>query len=128
MPRPPEVTSSILRISLLVGVLLFGAVCWFTTRQPGWTPRSDFRPFRPAGYVAWAIAVAGVMLLRGRVDRARDDALRQRLNLMAWTCGEIVALYGGVVYFVTGDASWYLLGLAFMVGTFVVFPVRRERH
>jgi hypothetical protein len=113
-------------MSLLAGVLLFGAVSWYTQRRPDWTPpAADFRPFRVAGYLAWGLAVIGVLVLRGRVDRARDAATRQKLNLFAWTCGEIVALYGGVVYFNTGDASWYLLGLAFMVGTFVVFPIRR---
>ena len=126
MPRPPEVTAAIVRMSLLAGILLFGAASWYTQRQPDWTPpATDFRPFRIAGYIAWGLALVGVLLLRGRVDRARDAVARQKLNLFAWTCGEIVALYGGVVYFNTGDASWYLLGLAFMVGTFVVFPIRR---
>jgi hypothetical protein len=124
MPRPPELSSGIIRMSLLGGVLLFGFVSWFTHRQPDRAPQTDFGPFRVAGYIAWGLAVLGVLLLRGRVDRARDAATRQKYNLLAWSCGEIVALYGGVVYFATNEPSWYFLGLAFMLGTFVVFPIR----
>src|SRR5918911_952938 len=86
-------TQALIRIALLLGVLLFGGVTVFVHRQPGWTPASiDPTVFRVLGIAVWAIAVAGVVVLRPRLDRAIDPAQRQTINLIAWTLGEMVAL------------------------------------
>jgi hypothetical protein len=131
IPPPDEAarlrTQALIRISLLLGVLLFGGVTVFLHRRPGWAPASiDPTVFRILGIALWAIAVAGVVVLRPRLDVTGDPAQRQTINLIAWTLGEMVALYGGVYFFVTGDASRYVLGLVFMLATFVLFPVRRS--
>ena len=124
--RSPDAAPALVRLSLLTGVLLFGAVSWFTHRQPGWTPQAaDVRPYRTLGYLVWGLGVLGVVALWVSTSRTRDPARLRALNLMAWACGEAPALFGGVVYFATGDVSWYLLGLAFMVGTLLAFPIRR---
>jgi hypothetical protein len=131
MPTAPDDaarlrTQALIRIALLLGVLLFGGVSVFVHRQPGWTPATiDPLVFRILGIALWAIAVAGVVILRPWVDRAIDPAQRQTISLIAWTLGEVLALYGGVYFFLTGDGSRYVLGLVFMLGTFVLFPVRQ---
>src|SRR5919202_3539052 len=130
MPTPPDEAAqlrahALIRISLLLGVLLFGGVTVFLPRQPGWTPASiDATVFRILGIALWAIAVAGIVILRPWLDRTIDPPQRRTINLIAWTLGEMLALYGGVYFFLTGDASRYILGLVFMLGTFVLFPVR----
>ena len=125
----PVRTFAVIRLALLTGVLLFGALCWFLTHQrgggaqPGTDPAdlSVFRIVVPALCLG-ALAVAAV--LRGRVARTRDAAQRASMRLIGWALGEGSALAGGAHYLLTGDPKLYVLGVVALLGTFIILPMR----
>ena len=118
---------ALIRISLLLGVLLFGAVTWFLHRDPSWQPQdpSTVAGVRRAMYVVWAGAIVTLLALRPRLGAA-TGAARQSLLVIAWAIGEGAALLGGVYYFLTDDARAFLGGLIVMLGAFLLYPIRRE--
>jgi hypothetical protein len=118
---------ALVRISLLLGVLLFGAVTWFLHRDPSWQPRSpeSLPAVRRAMLAAWVLAIVGLLALRTRLARLTGDA-RRSLLVVAWAVGEGAALFGGVYYFLSGDAMSFLGGLLVMLAALLLFPVRRE--
>lgn len=125
-------TLALIRIALLAGVLLLGGVCWLLHRG-GPRPLPDpstLSALRTLGMLVWAMALVGVVLVRLRLDagarrRAAGAAAdTASLRILGWAAGQATALYGGVVYLITGDPQWYLFGLVMMLGTFVVVPVR----
>lgn len=126
-PSPGDLRAlALIRISLLVGVLIFGALTWWLQRA-GDRPPSDpasLRTLRTAGFAIWAAALALLGFLRTRLAGLSESARRSYL-VIGWGVAEAVALFGGVVYFLTGDPRWYLAGLFFMIGSFLVFPLRR---
>jgi len=46
---------------------------------------------------------------------------------MAIAVAEAPALYGAVVYFLTGDPRLYLTGVFLMLTTLLLFPIARHR-
>jgi len=50
----------------------------------------------------------------------------RRLGIIGWAIGEAVAIFGAVYYYMLGVPTWYVMGLAFMLGVFALFPVRRD--
>lgn len=132
MNRPPPSPSAlpIIRIALLTGVLSFGAVIWFLQRRPGWTPPNPnaAMQLRPVGLALWAVAIVGVVTLWFLIGKARDETHRRTLTVPAWAMGEIPALFGAVRYFLTGDPMPFLMGLAWMLGVFVLFPAATRRR
>ncbi|MBA3560247.1 MAG: hypothetical protein H0W30_16780 [Gemmatimonadaceae bacterium] len=117
---------ALIRISLLVGVLIFGALTWWL-QSAGDRPTSDpssLRTLRIAGFAIWGAAIALLAFLRSRLAGLSDSTRRSYL-VISWGVAEAVALFGGVVYFLSGDARWYVAGLFFMIGSFLVFPLRK---
>jgi hypothetical protein len=118
---------ALIRISLLLGVLLFGAVTWFihrdATRQP--SDPELVAALRRAMLAAWGLAIVALLALRPRIGRLTGGAHRSLL-VIAWAIGEAAALFGGVHYFLSGDARSFLGGLIVMLGAFLLYPVRRE--
>jgi hypothetical protein len=127
--RPaPAATLPLIRVALLAGVLIFGAVTWWLHRQGRLEVVSagELRPLRQAGAVVWLAAiVAEVVLFVVRLRaRERDPARLQSQRIMAWSAGEAVALFGGVYYFRSADPQWFVYGLIFFLGVLMVFPAR----
>lgn len=120
-PRPPVQR---IRLALLAGVLMFGAVIVFVHRQPDWKPGTlpSVLGYALLAYVIAVIAIA--MALRPRVMREVDPQRRATLLIIGWAVGEAAGLVGGVIFFVTGQGQWYLLGLLAMVGSFALLPAR----
>ena len=118
---------ALIRISLLLGVLLLGAVSWFLHRDPSRQPND------PGSLVAlqrvmvgvWVLAIVTLLALRPRLSRLTGQARRSFLLVM-WALGEGAALIGGVHYYLSGDARSFLGGLVVMLGAFLLFPIRRE--
>jgi hypothetical protein len=115
-PQPLQ----LIRLFLMIGVLLFGAVVLFVHRQPNWTPGTV--PIAVvSALVAYAIlAVAIAAVLKGRVGRERDPQRRATLLLVGWAIGESAALIGVMIFYITGEAQWYGLGLLAMASSFVM--------
>lgn len=112
----------LIRLSLMAGVLLFGAVIVFVHRQPTWKPGA-LPPAIGYALVAYTIvAVSIAVLLKGRVGRERDPERRASLLVAGWAVGEGAGLFGAVIFFITGQGQWYALGLLAMVCAFAVLP------
>jgi len=112
-PRPQPLQQ--IRLSLLAGVLLFGAVILFVHRQPNWKPGA-LAPAIIYALVACAILAVSIAAgLKGRVERERDPQRRAPLLIAGWAAGEAAALFGAVIFYITGQGQWYALGLLAMV-------------
>ncbi len=118
---------ALIRISLLLGVLLFGAVSWFIHRGPSWRPDNPdaLSLIRRAMFIVWALAVAALLALRSRLGRATGVA-RRTLLVSAWAVGEAAALFSAVYFFMSGDVVGFLGGLVVMMAALLLFPIRQE--
>jgi hypothetical protein len=135
VPRPPATTAqqAIIRLALLAGALLFGAVIWWLARDGrvplgragGAAPDPDaLRPLRLIGPVLSVGAVAVAAALRAMIARTADPGRIASLRILAWAAGEAAALFGGVYWLLSGDSSRYVIGLIAMLATYVVVPLR----
>lgn len=117
-----------IRLAMLGGVLLFGAVCWMLQRTPDWSPSpADPAALRLVARILWAAAVVGVGILVLRARSVTRPGQASTLGILGWALGEMVALLGGVVYFLTGVATWYVGGVVFLALTFLLLPGRLPR-
>lgn len=122
--------SLIIRIAMLSGVLVFGAMTWFLQQRDGAPPaipESSQQTLLWMGRGLWAAVIVGCVLVYQFIGRSGTAKARQ-LNIVAWAMGETLALFGGVVWFVSGSPSWYISGLTFLVLTFVVFKPEVARQ
>lgn len=96
-------------------------------RTPGWTPTSaaNIETLQRLALAFWAVALAGVAILFVRSRQVADPARQSTYSVLSWALGEMVALYGGVIYFLAGDPRAYLLGLAFLALALGIFPAPR---
>lgn len=120
-PANPRVQPlQLIRLSLLAGVLMFGAVTLIVHRQPNWKPAV----LPPAlGYALVALAIVAVsiaVLLKGRLGGEADPERRGALLIVGWAVGEAAGLFGAVIFFLTGQGQWYLFGLLAMLCTLVL--------
>lgn len=112
-PRPQPLQQ--IRLILMTGVLLFGAVVLFVHRRPNWKP-GELPIAVDYLLVAYSILAAMVAaVLKGRVEREPDPQRRATMLLVGWTVGEGAALIGVIIFYITGQAQWYGLGLLAMV-------------
>ncbi|MEJ7810361.1 MAG: hypothetical protein WKG32_08100 [Gemmatimonadaceae bacterium] len=128
-PGGDAATLAVIRIALLMGVIMFGAVTYFLHRGGGWTPapRETLALLRTFLVVVWAGALAALLFLRSRLTGVTDAARRRTLLTIAWAVSESVALFGGVYYFLSDDPRWFLSGVFFMLAAFMIFPGRARR-
>lgn len=117
-PRPQPL--QLIRLFLMTGVLLFGAVVLVVHRKPNWKP--GVLPIAVeyvlVAYSIMAVSIAAV--LKGRVGREREPQRRASLLLVGWAVGEGAALIGVIIFYITGQAQWYGLGLLAMVCSFAM--------
>ncbi len=99
---------------------MFGAVILVVHRQPNWTPGTlpDAADYALVADAILAVSIAAV--LKGRVRREPDQQRRASMLLVGWAVGESAALFGAVIFYVTGQIQWYGLGLLAMVSAFVM--------
>jgi hypothetical protein len=64
-----------------------------------------------------------LFLLGGRASPER----RATLSVIAWALGEATAIYGGLFWMLLGDSQWYLYGVACLLLTYFIFPIRFTR-
>jgi hypothetical protein len=109
---------------MMGGVLLFGGVSWFLHRTPEWVRADPATATKLTGMVpiVWGIAVLGLAFLFIRHRAASNPSQTSTLSILAWALGESVALFGGVVFFMTAEAVWYVAGVVVLAITFVAFP------
>jgi hypothetical protein len=115
-----------IRIALLVGVLVFGAIIWHLRRSGDTSYNVNPRALRTAGQAVWGLMTVGTLglfVLLGRVTPER----RATFSVIAWALGEATAIYGGLFWLLLGDKQWYLYGVACLLLTYFIFPVRNTR-
>lgn len=99
---------------------MFGAVVLVVHRQPNWKPGAipAAVPYALVPYSILAVLIATI--LKGRVGREPDPRRRGPLLIMGWAVGEGAALIGVMIFYITGQAQWYGLGLLAMVSALVM--------
>lgn len=119
-----------IRVAMMGGLLLLGAVTWFLHRAPDWQPPSPGVAGRLAmfGRILWAVAGVGLVYLYSRHRDAGQPARVSNFAIVAWSVGEALALFGVVFFYLTGVATWYVSGMLAMSITFVAFPPPRAAH
>jgi hypothetical protein len=118
----------IIRVAMLAGVLTFGGVVYYLRRSgdaPG-VNAEQARAFLWIGRALWGTAILGCLILFLLVQRERSAARRQSFQVVAWALGEMVALYGAMLWFLTGSPTWYTPGLIYLGLAFLAFPIRRD--
>ena len=109
---------------MMLGVLLFGGVAWFITRTPDWkAPEPELldRLGMIARFAWIAVGIALVIMFlrfRGSTNASRASTV----SILAWTLGETLALFGGVILFLTAFSGWYVAGVTALALAFVAFP------
>jgi hypothetical protein len=119
-------TLALIRIALLVGVLVFGGVAWYLHRSGETTYAVDPRGLRVAGQAVWGLMTFGTLGLFLAAGRASPER-RAAFSVIAWALGEATAIYGGLFWLMLGDPQWYLYGVACLLLTYFIFPVRTTR-
>jgi hypothetical protein len=119
-------TLALIRIALLVGVLAFGGIVWYLRRSGDVSYGVNPRGLRAAGQAVWGLMTLGTLglfLAAGRTSPER----RGTFSVIAWALGEATAIYGGLFWMLLGDPQWYLYGVACLLLTYFIFPVRNTR-
>jgi hypothetical protein len=119
-------TLALIRIALLVGVLAFGGIVWHLRRSGDTSYNVDPRGLRVAGQAVWGIMTLGTLGLFFATGRATPQR-RASFSVIAWALGEATAIYGGLFWLLLGDPQWYLYGVACLLLTYFIFPVRNGR-
>ena len=119
-------TLALIRIALLVGVLAFGGVVWLMRRTS--EPSYAVNPLglRIAGQAVWGLMTIGTLALFLLAAKASAER-RATYSVVAWALGEATAVYGGLFWMMLGDSQWYLYGVACLLLTYFIFPVRNTR-
>ena len=130
--QPGNVTAhlAVVRAAMLAGVLLFGAVSWWT-RRTAMSPRTVDPEFAEVlatlPLAGGIVALIAVVLLRRALSAAPDPANQGSLRVIGWATGEMAAMAGAVGYFLSGNVTSYLIGLAVLVFTFIAMPLPDRR-
>jgi hypothetical protein len=117
--------------TILLGVALFAGLVVWVWHSLG----SDTRPvalagkLRVVGVMTWLYALVQIADMRfwhSTLSEKRRLAARIPESVIGWLFGQMLACFGIVYYGVTEDARWYVAGLALLLATFVIFPIRRD--
>lgn len=121
---PDPAVLRLIRLSLLFGVLAFGAVAYFTQaqRQPSLEPGLHDALRLAVFALSGAVVIAGLVFRTLRA-RAAAPASVASTTVIAWAVGEAPAILGAAVYFLSGDAQPFFIGVAAFVLMLVAVPL-----
>jgi hypothetical protein len=114
---------------MMGGVLLFGGVSWFITRTPDWTapPPGVGDQLTSMARIVWIVAGVALVVLFLKFRDHTNVSRASNVAILSWALGETLALFGGVVFFLTSGAGWYVAGVIALALTFVAFPPPPKR-
>lgn len=119
-------TLGLIRIAFLVGVLAFGGIVWHLRRSGDTGYLVNPRSLRIAGQAVWGAMTLGTLTLFLLAGRAKPER-RGSFSVIAWALGEATAVYGGLFWLLLGNSQWYLYGVACLLLTYFIFPIRQPR-
>ena len=119
-------TLGLIRIALLAGVLAFGGIVWFLRRSSDPSYGVNPHGLRVAGQAVWGLMTVGTLTLFVTAGRSGPER-RATFSVIAWALGEATAIYGGLFWMLLGDPQWYLYGVACLLLTYFIFPIRSTR-
>lgn len=121
---------NLIRITLLLGVVIFGALAWLLGRvlfPGGMAPEliQGIESYVEYGFILTVIAIGGgVVALRSPWQAANDFEAERQINLVGWALAEFPALLGGGYLMLVGDPVFFGVGLVLMILTaFVLLPI-----
>lgn len=109
---------------MMLGVLLFGGVSWFITKSPDWeAPDPEMiDQLTTVARIAWVGVGIALVVMYVKFRNTSDMSRASTVSILAWALGEMLALFGGVILFMTAFAGWYVAGLMALALSFVAFP------
>src|SRR5690606_19619614 len=121
---PGPAVLRVIRLSLLFGVLAFGAVAYFTQaqRQPS-LDTDALNALRLAVLALSAAVVVAAFVFRAVRTRSADPAAIANTTIIAWAVGEAPAILGAVTYFLSGDSQPFLVGVTAFLLMLVAMPL-----
>lgn len=127
--RPGTARLAIIRVAIFAGVIAIGLVSFWQHRQAGWihADATLLKPLKWIGMGTWVLVVVGLIGMRLRYAREAESASNARIQMLGWALGEMPAIFGGMYYFLTDDATIYLAGLGAMIVSFTLFPAAAKR-
>jgi hypothetical protein len=123
-PQPGVTQLRLIRMSLLMGVILFGAIV--TWMVQGDQPRAPelAQPLLMVNVAYLIGAMAGILYFQRRHAAEPIPQRRVVFNVIAWALGESTALFGAVHYLLVGSPIPFLVGLGMLIAAFVLVPIR----
>ena len=124
--RQTQLRAILLGITLFVGLVVW---VWHSLGAGAPEPSAFVRKLRIVGIMTWLYALLQIVDMRfwhSRVAERRRISMGIPERVIAWLFAQMLAWFGIVYYAFTEDARWFAAGVAMVVVTFVVFPVRRD--
>ena len=120
---------NIIRLALLGGSVLFGAIAWYLTSSGQMTLTMDegvTDTLRYVFYALVAIHLIGILLVGQRAAGTETFTRRARLLIIGYALAEGLVLFGGVYLLLTGNAVLFLGGLLVFLVAFFLLPIQPE--
>jgi hypothetical protein len=122
MTHPDPRIVPVLRLALLGGAGLLGVVVGLLHPEPPANAADVLSSLTLAGRVIWGIAIVGCLVIASRVRNERDPGRRLSLSIVGWALAESVAVFGAVLWYLSGSSQWYFPGLGFLALALVMLP------
>ena len=117
--------------TILLGIALFaGLVVWVWHSLGAETrPAALAGKLRVVGVMTCLYALVQIADMRfwhSSISEKRRLASGIPESVIGWLFGQMLACFGIVYYGATEDVRWYVAGLALLLATFAMFPIRRD--
>jgi hypothetical protein len=112
---------------MAIGVITFIIVAWFVRGrgQPPAVPVASLATLTTVMYTAVGVAAAVVLALRLRIASA-EPKMQRAMSVVAWAVGEFAALFGGVLFFLTGEWRLVLPGALVFAMSLAIVRIPEE--
>lgn len=127
LPRANATNLLLIRLCLLAGLLVMGAAIWFIRRNPD---ALILEPDRARSF-GWAfialavVALAGMFVMRKRLERGGDPQAMLQTYMVGYAMAEGAALFAAVTWYMGGNPNWYVAGVLLMASAFQILPINR---